>query len=431
MRLVDDHLVDADLRDGQHVVLAGREPFQLGFQLLLHVLDALAGDPVVAVHPLQQLRVDGDLGVHHALLELGRGGDELEGRVGDDDAVPVGRGGAGQEAGALLAGEVLLVGDQDAGGRVKLQELPAGLRQAVSRHHHHRLGNQPQAALLHDRRGERERLARPDCMRHVGRPGGDDAPDHPLLVAVEPDHRTGTGQLQVRAVEGARHQVVEPVVVQAGQPVGAVRVGPDPALERLLDPQQPLPGRLGLLLVQLADFLAVQPLRIPDLRGRAVQRILQQQPGVPARGAPLGGGRGGALEPAVVHRPDGGLHSVPDVGRNADHLGRERLDIPGRQPWPAQARGDVRRPQVLGLHLAQCLYVAEVARVDGRRCFRRGQLGADGSGQVGVRRLPHLDRAHAERRVEEHRAAQFRHHLLARLAQQLRHAVQVHAADLV
>ena len=43
--------------------------------------------------------------------------------MGDDDRVPVRGRGARQEPGALLLDEIGLVGDQDAGGRVELQEL--------------------------------------------------------------------------------------------------------------------------------------------------------------------------------------------------------------------------------------------------------------------------------------------------------------------
>ena len=65
-------------------------------------------------------------------------------------------------------------------------------------------------------------------MRHVGAAGRDDAPDDPLLVAIEPDDVAGTGQGQVRAVEVAGYQVVEAVIVEPREPIGAFVVGPNP-----------------------------------------------------------------------------------------------------------------------------------------------------------------------------------------------------------
>ena len=40
-----------------------------------------------------------------------------------------------------------------------------------------------------------------DGMRHVAAAGGDDAPDHPLLVVIEPDDVARAGQGQVAAIE--------------------------------------------------------------------------------------------------------------------------------------------------------------------------------------------------------------------------------------
>ena len=177
----------------------------------------------------------GDLLLDHLPLEGGRHRDEAEGRMGDDHRVPVRRRRAGEEPRALLLHEVGLVGDQDAGGRVELQELARDLRQAVAGHDQHGLADQAEPLLLHDRAGDGVGFSGADGMRDVGRAGRDDAPDHPLLVLVEADDAAGAGQGQVPPVEVARHQVVEAVVVDARQPVGAVGIGPDPAGEGLLD----------------------------------------------------------------------------------------------------------------------------------------------------------------------------------------------------
>src|SRR5215469_11389081 len=62
--------------------------------------------------------------------------------MGDDDRVPVGRGDARQKARPLLLREIRLVGDQDAGRRVELQELARRLREAMPGHDPHSLRDQ-------------------------------------------------------------------------------------------------------------------------------------------------------------------------------------------------------------------------------------------------------------------------------------------------
>ena len=92
----------ADLGDGQQVVLAGRERLQPLLVALLHALEPLAREAVVAVDLGQQVLVGFKLVLDHLLLEGGRHRDELEGGMGDDDRVPVRGRGPRQEAVALL-----------------------------------------------------------------------------------------------------------------------------------------------------------------------------------------------------------------------------------------------------------------------------------------------------------------------------------------
>ena len=87
----------------------------------------------------------------------------------------------------------------------------------------HGLGDQTEALLFHDRGGDREGLPGADRVRDVGVARGNDAPNDAFLVLVEADDIAGAGQGQMAAVEVPRHQIVEPVVVDARQPVGAVR----------------------------------------------------------------------------------------------------------------------------------------------------------------------------------------------------------------
>ena len=77
------------------------KPLEVLFEPLLHPLDALAREPVGAVDALEEVGIGRDLIGDQPALELGRGGDELEGAMGDDDAVPLrGRGSAPETAGA-------------------------------------------------------------------------------------------------------------------------------------------------------------------------------------------------------------------------------------------------------------------------------------------------------------------------------------------
>ncbi len=239
------------------------------------------------------------------------------------------------------------------------------------------------------------------------------------------------GQAQVPPVEGPRHEVVEPVVVDARQPLGALHVRPDPALEAGLDLGELLLGRLGVGRVQ-HPVLAVGILPgVVDLRDHRVQRVVQQLARVAALGAPLRRGGGLPGEGLQVDRPRRHLDGVAHHRLDADHLGREPGHHLGRDPRRAQPGGDVGRPQVLGLHQAQRGRVAGVAGLQRRRGLGRRQLGPHRAGQVGVRRLPHLEALGGQGRVQEHRLSELGQGLLARAADQLRHPGQVHVPDLV
>ena len=101
LHFVDDQLVDADLGDRQHVVLARLQPVEIFFQSLLHPLDALAREPVGAVDALEEVGIGLDLIADQPAFKFGRGRNELERRMGDDDAVPLrGRRSAPETAGA-------------------------------------------------------------------------------------------------------------------------------------------------------------------------------------------------------------------------------------------------------------------------------------------------------------------------------------------
>ena len=266
LRLIDDDLVDADLRDGEEIVLPRGECFEPFLQALLQPLKPLARDTVLALDLGEQLLVQLELVLDHLLLERGRHANEAKRRVRDDDRIP-GRGrGARQEAMPLVLGKVGLVGDEDARARIERQELTRGLRQAMAGNDEHRLGDQAEPALLHDGSRYRHRLAGAHGMSEIGRARGDDAPDAPLLMSVKDERARGARQLQMRAIEGARHDIVEAVVVDPRQAIGSIRIGPDPVLEGGLDLLQLLPRRLGIDDVEDATLALAVLDGVEDLR---------------------------------------------------------------------------------------------------------------------------------------------------------------------
>src|SRR5579872_6004783 len=105
----------------------------------------------------------------------------------------------------------------------------------MARHDQHGLGDQAEPALLHDGGRHRQGLAGPDRMGEISRARRDDAPDPALLMRIKRKGAGSAWKLQMRAVEGARRDIVEAVVIDAQQTVGAIWVGPDPALEGVLD----------------------------------------------------------------------------------------------------------------------------------------------------------------------------------------------------
>ncbi len=109
----------------------------------------------------------------------------------------------------------------------------------------HRLGDQPETALLHDGGRHGHGLAGADGMSKVRRAIGDDA-QMPRSGGLKEQRIQRPGKFEMGTVEFARGDIVEAVIIIARQPVGAIRIGPDPVLEGLLDPLQLVPGRLRL-----------------------------------------------------------------------------------------------------------------------------------------------------------------------------------------
>ena len=72
LHLVDKDLIDAEFGDGQHVVLAALERFELGFDALLHALEALDRHAILRVDARLQFGEGGELVLDEAFFECGR-----------------------------------------------------------------------------------------------------------------------------------------------------------------------------------------------------------------------------------------------------------------------------------------------------------------------------------------------------------------------
>ena len=162
-----------------------------GFEALARPLQILDGRRVLAflgrrsgLEFAQLVHLPAD----EALIGGIRHADAAEGVMGDDDAVPAFGGDAGGKFAALGPAHRLLVGDQDPGAGIGLQELPAELLQHVVGHDEHRPLDQPEPLLLHAGGDHGEGLARADGMVDQRVSAGDDAPDGVQLMR----HASGT-----------------------------------------------------------------------------------------------------------------------------------------------------------------------------------------------------------------------------------------------
>ena len=81
------------------------------------------------------------------------------------------------------------------------------------------------------------------------------------------------------AVELSRGDVVEAVIVDPRQPVSAIRIGPDPDLERGFDLAQLILGRFGIDDVEDPAFAVALLVDVKDMRDPAGERIGNQRAG--------------------------------------------------------------------------------------------------------------------------------------------------------
>ena len=88
MRFIDDNLVDADLGNGQKIVLEGGKRLEPFLQALLQSLQPLAGNAILIIELHQKILIELQFVMDHLLFEGGGHSYELERRMGDDDRIP-------------------------------------------------------------------------------------------------------------------------------------------------------------------------------------------------------------------------------------------------------------------------------------------------------------------------------------------------------
>ena len=271
--------------------------------------------------------------------------------MGDDDGIGIVQRRLGNEATPVVRGKVILVRHHDVRRRVRFQELRRELLQHVVRHHVHRLLDQPQPLLLHAGNDHFQRLARAHRMGEIGIAGDDGPPDGPLLVRVQGVLERQPRRLDMVAVEEARGQPVELVVIDVQQLAGALGIGPHPGREiHLHAPHQGF-HLLGFPRVQLARIVPGARAHVHLHRAPVHGRVEHLQRRT-VLGAPFRRLVSAFLPPVVTGNLE--LVAVRVVGHGRagqpHHLLRVLLVILHGHPGRAQAHGHVRRHQRRRLH---------------------------------------------------------------------------------
>ena len=122
------------------------------------------------------------------------------------------------------------------------------------------------------------------CEQCVGRL--QDAPHAGLLVRSQRDRLARAGQGEMIAIEGARSNVVEAVVVQPREPLAALVIRPNPGFEPLLDFLLLVTSAFGRLRVDDRLLVAVEVVNRGCLE---IQSVLNQIEGRGAVRAPIRG----------------------------------------------------------------------------------------------------------------------------------------------
>jgi len=396
--LIDEELIDTEFLKGQRVVLvfAVGALLQFGHQTLFGFFQFLDDPPVVTavrfsfenrVFELLHLFVD------EAIKESVGDGQKLERAVRDDDGVVVTGRNARHGTLAIAVGEMILGGDEQLGLRIKLEKGSAPLFDEVIGHHQHRFLRQTHAAQFH--RGGRHSpgLSCADDVGEFRTAALQDAPDSVFLVGrqivVAQKFSRHARQRQVRAVECAQAQIVEAVVIVAGQARRARAVLPHPFAEAVFQLLLLFPRGDGLLLVDRARSIG---LFVIGGRGATVQGMLDEAGCLKALRA-VGRGIADTRLRAVIDvygpcRNCVGVGNAHVGGRNVEQLGHKIPDVGCGNPRRTQARLDVARLKVGRLHGFQGRDVAMVGGVERGGVAGDREFRPDIAAQIAIGGLP-------------------------------------------
>ena len=278
-------------------------------------------------------------------------------------------------------------------------------------HHDHRFIAQPQPFALHRSRHHRIGLS---CAHHIGQqriPAVNDPGHAVLLVFPQSNFRVHTIEMQMAPVILPWADGIKLLIIICGQPLSALRISPDPFLERLLDQILLSLRNGGFLSVQ--DWLTFTLLVLHIVKHTGVpqiQRIFYDLIGIypvcsigvgntgipPVHALPfdipfpcMPGKMDFDLPLGIVWRLQQFKHKIGDI----------RL----RYPCGSQTHTDLRSGQILWLYFFQCLHIASVHLGDLRRTFCLPQFLSHVAGKVFVLRYkPGLLHALRLRQTEDH-----------------------------
>ena len=259
--------------------------FQPRLQSLFRALQALDGKAVAACE-LGILNAIGDflnLLVKEPFLPLRADGDTLKLAVADDNGVIVAGGDTGAEFLAVVGFKVFLGSDKDVGRRVEPQKLRRPLFRQMVWHDKNGFLAQSQPLRFHRRGYHFKGFSRANFVCQQRIPAVQHMGDGVFLMLPEGDFRVHPRENDVAAVILAGTSAVHFLVVLPYQRFAALRVFPNPVLERIPDKLLLLRGKGGFLGVEDAALPSVCVLYgIVDANIAEVQRILQQPVGAGA-----------------------------------------------------------------------------------------------------------------------------------------------------
>ena len=362
MRLINEDAVNTQLFKGHHIILAGLivELVQLLLDRFLGSLQLLDREVVPTVflqfgnpvqHFVKLLLQDGS-------LPFNRHGNLLKLAVTNDDRIVVAGGNAPTELLAILGLEVLLGGDKNVGGWIKLEVFACPLLRQMIGNHKQAFLTQAQPLALLRCRNHFKRLPSPYNVRQQCVAAVKDMSDGVDLVRSERDLWVDAHKAHVTAIVFTRACAVELLIVQPCQLFAPVGIFPNPVRKSLLDQLLLALRDCCFLLIEHSCFPAVGILDIvKNSHITEVQGLLHDFIAVnSARSVGVVSFHIAAVVGLTLHIPFTGVLCIVNmdiplaVARGAEQLKHEPLDDFRRQPCCPKPHGNFTCRQVNRLH---------------------------------------------------------------------------------